>query len=80
MVPLNDRRTLLAACTMLGAFVATPAVAQDYYAGRTIDLVIGSGPAGGYDIYGRALARHINRHIPGKPNIVVKNMPGAGSA
>ncbi len=42
--------------------------------------MIGSGPAGGYDIYGRALARHINRHIPGTPNVVVKNMPGAGSA
>ena len=79
MLSLNHRRTLLAAFTALGACVATPAMAQDYYAGRTIDLVIGSGPAGGYDIYGRALARHFNRHIPGKPNIVVKNMPGAGS-
>ena len=48
--------------------VAAPAAAQDYYAGQTIDLVVGSGPAGGYDIYGRALARHIGRHIPGKPN------------
>ena len=69
---------LLAACAALGAFVAAPAAAQDYYAGNSIDLLIGSGPAGGYDIYGRALARHFNRHIPGKPNIVVKNMPGAG--
>src|SRR6185503_9137006 len=76
---LNHRRTLLAAFAALGACVAAPAAAQDYYAGRTIDLVIGSGPAGGYDIYGRALARHFNRYIPGKPNIVVKNMPGAGS-
>jgi hypothetical protein len=78
MVPLNNR--LLALSVALGALVAVPASAQDYYAGRSIDLVIGSGPAGGYDIYGRALARHINRHIPGKPNVVVKNMPGAGSA
>jgi tripartite-type tricarboxylate transporter receptor subunit TctC len=75
---LMNRRTLLAALATLGAFTA-PAMAQDYYAGKTIDLIIGSGPAGGYDIYGRALARHITRHIPGKPNIVVKNMPGAGS-
>jgi hypothetical protein len=58
---------------------ALPASAADYYAGKSIDLIIGSGPAGGYDIYGRALARNINRHIPGKPNVVVKNMPGAGS-
>jgi hypothetical protein len=78
MVPSNKR--LLALTATLGAFVVTPAAAQDYYAGRTIDLVIGSGPAGGYDIYGRALARHFSRHIPGKPGIVVKNMPGAGSA
>jgi tripartite-type tricarboxylate transporter receptor subunit TctC len=58
---------------------ALHASAADYYAGKTIDMLIGSGPAGGYDIYGRALARHIPRHIPGKPHIVVKNMPGAGS-
>jgi hypothetical protein len=58
---------------------ALPASAADYYAGKTIDMLIGSGPAGGYDIYGRTLARHIVRHIPGSPNIVVKNMPGAGS-
>jgi hypothetical protein len=76
---LNRRWTLVLAVA-LGALVAAPAAAADYYSGRTIDLVIGSGPAGGYDIYGRALARHINRHIPGKPNVVVKNMPGAGSA
>jgi hypothetical protein len=79
MVSVAISRMLLAACAALGACIAGPAVAQDYYASRSIDLIIGSGPAGGYDIYGRALARHLNRHIPGKPNIVVKNMPGAGS-
>ena len=77
---LNDRRTLVVASALVfGLTMSTPAAAQDYYAGKTIDLIIVSGPAGGYDIYGRALARHINRHIPGKPNVVVKNMPGAGS-
>ena len=75
---LNNRWTLLAASAAL--LFASPVAAQDFYAGRTIDLVIGSGTGGGYDIYGRALARHIGRHIPGKPNVVVKNMPGAGSA
>ncbi len=77
---LNSHRVRLAACAAFAALCSAPAVAQDYYAGSTIDLIIGSGPAGGYDIYGRALARHIGRHIPGKPNVVVKNMPGAGSA
>ncbi len=77
---LAMRTKLHAAAVALVAILASsPASAADYYAGKTIDLIIGSGPAGGYDIYGRALARHINKHIPGKPNMVVKNMPGAGS-
>jgi tripartite-type tricarboxylate transporter receptor subunit TctC len=64
----------------LAAFGAAPATAQDFYAGRSIELLIGAPPGGGYDIYGRVVARHIGRHIPGNPNIVPKNMPGAGSA
>jgi tripartite-type tricarboxylate transporter receptor subunit TctC len=59
---------------------AAPAAAADYYAGKTIDFLVGAPPAGGYDIYARVVARHIGRHIPGRPSIVVKNMPGAGSA
>ena len=59
---------------------AAPAGAADFYAGKSIDLLIGAAPAGGYDIYGRVVARHLSRHIPGQPTIVVKNMPGAGSA
>jgi len=56
------------------------AVAGEYFAGKSIDLLIGAPPGGGYDIYARALARHLGRHIPGQPLIVAKNMPGAGSA
>ena len=59
---------------------ATSAAAGDYYAGKSIDLLIGAPPGGGYDIYARALARHYGRHIPGQPIIVSKNMPGAASA
>ena len=62
------------------AIVAHPAAAQDYYAGKTIDLVVGNYPGGGFDIYARAVARHLGRNIPGNPTVVVKNMPGAGSA
>src|SRR6267378_3581362 len=62
------------------AALATSATAGDYYAGKSIDLLIGAPPGGGYDIYARALARHYGRHIPGQPAIVAKNMPGAGSA
>ena len=42
--------------------------------------MVGNYPGGGFDIYARAVARHLGRHIPGNPTIVVKNMPGAGSA
>jgi len=51
----------------------------DFYSGKNLQLVIGYAPGGGYDIYARALARHMARHIPGNPSIVVQNMPGAGS-
>ncbi len=51
----------------------------DFYSGKNVQLVIGYAPGGGYDIYARALARHMARHIPGNPSIVVQNMPGAGS-
>jgi tripartite-type tricarboxylate transporter receptor subunit TctC len=61
------------------AFAAGPAQAQDFFGSKTIELVVGGDAGGGYDIYARALARHLVRHIPGTPNIVVKNMPGAGS-
>ena len=52
---------------------------ETIYKGRNIDLVIGGDVGGGYDIYGRALGRHMSKYIPGRPNIVPKNMPGAGS-
>jgi tripartite-type tricarboxylate transporter receptor subunit TctC len=52
---------------------------SEFYAGKTVNLVIGYAPGGGYDLYARTLGRHMARHIPGSPNIVVQNMPGAGS-
>ena len=61
-------------------FAASPALAADGYAGKTLEFIVGAPPGGGYDIYARAVARHLGRHIPGEPNVVVKNMPGAGSA
>src|SRR5262245_64442947 len=53
-------------------------VAQ-FYQGRTVNLIVGFNPGGAYDPYARALARHLPKHLPGAPNIVVKNMQGAGS-
>ncbi len=58
---------------------AAPAMAQDFYKGKTVSVVIGYTPGGGYDTYGRLLSRHIGRHIPGAPTVMVQNLPGAGS-
>jgi tripartite-type tricarboxylate transporter receptor subunit TctC len=61
---------------------AAPAGAQeiaDFYRGKIVTLVIGTGPGGAYDIHGRLVARHLARHIPGVPKLVVQNIPGAGS-
>jgi tripartite-type tricarboxylate transporter receptor subunit TctC len=52
---------------------------DDFYKGRQVNLIVGYGPGGGYDITARMLARHIGRFIPGNPSIVVQNMAGAGS-
>jgi tripartite-type tricarboxylate transporter receptor subunit TctC len=50
----------------------------DFYKGKTVTLVVSSAPGGGYDTVSRTIARHIGKHIPGNPTVVVKNMPGAG--
>jgi tripartite-type tricarboxylate transporter receptor subunit TctC len=57
---------------------AQESVAQ-FYKGRQITVIVGASAGGGYDIYARLLARHMPRHIPGNPGLVVANMPGAGS-
>ena len=67
---------------MLAAGACGPADAggaEDFYRGKTVNLVIGYTVGGGYDIYGRMLARHIGKYIPGKPLVIAQNMPGAGS-
>lgn len=61
----------------MGMTGATSVVAQDFYAGKTIKIVVGSTPGGGYDSYARLLARHMNKYIPGQPTSVVVNVPGA---
>jgi tripartite-type tricarboxylate transporter receptor subunit TctC len=65
---------------IIGAAASASAqTAEEFYKGKSIDLVIGYPPAGSNDVYARLLARHLGKHIPGKPNIIPKNMPGAGS-
>ncbi|MFZ9501280.1 MAG: Bug family tripartite tricarboxylate transporter substrate binding protein [Beijerinckiaceae bacterium] len=70
--------------TLVGAFAAAPCQAQadavaQFYEGKTIAFIVGAASGGGYDAQARLLAGHMGRFIPGAPNFVVQNMPGAGS-
>jgi tripartite-type tricarboxylate transporter receptor subunit TctC len=77
MLPKPVSIALFAAAFAAGSL---PATAADYFAGKTIEWTVGADVGGGYDIYSRTIARHLPKYIPGNPVIVVKNLPGAGSA
>jgi tripartite-type tricarboxylate transporter receptor subunit TctC len=63
---------------LFAALAAMPVSAQ-YYAGKTVTIIVGYKTGGGYDATARLLARHLPKHIPGKPTVIVQNMPGANS-
>jgi tripartite-type tricarboxylate transporter receptor subunit TctC len=71
----------LAALLLVLAFATTARAdaVSDFYKGKQVTLIVGYGPGGGYDVYARLLAQFLGRHIPGSPNVIVQNMPGAGS-
>jgi len=66
-------------CIALFALPARAQTVEEFYKGKVVNVVIGFSVGGGYDLYARHLARHIGKHIPGYPNVVSQNMPGAGS-
>ncbi len=70
------RRGLMAAA--LAAVAVGPAAAEADFSGETVTVIIRSSPGGGYDEYGRLIARHIGKYLPGEPDVVAQNMPGAG--
>jgi tripartite-type tricarboxylate transporter receptor subunit TctC len=80
----RDHRLLRTLCLIVGCcafFMQAPAHAQgveEFYKGRTITVVVGNSAGGGYDLNGRLLARHLGKHIPGNPLLIVQNRPGAG--
>jgi tripartite-type tricarboxylate transporter receptor subunit TctC len=74
-IPLLAIGVLFGFATSLGSAHAQ----ESFYKGKTIRLVVGLAPGGGYDLYARVIARHLGKHIPGNPTIVVENMTGAGS-
>jgi tripartite-type tricarboxylate transporter receptor subunit TctC len=59
--------------TALAGHAAAP-----FYEGKTMRIIVGAAPGGGFDTYSRAIARHMGKYIPGNPTIIVENMPGAG--
>jgi tripartite-type tricarboxylate transporter receptor subunit TctC len=72
--------TALAVLVPLGAIAAEDEKAlADFYSKKTVTIAVGSSAGGNYDLYARLLGRHIGQHIPGKPTVVVQNLPGAGS-
>ena len=76
-------QSILAGMSLIIALLVTGTASADdvadFYKGKRINLVVSYGTGGGYDVYARVLARHMGRYIPGNPNIIIQNMPGAGS-
>ena len=68
-----------ATLALLAAGSARADALSDFYTGKTITVIVGADSGGGYDAQGRLMARHIGRFLPGNPNAIVQNMPGAGS-
>jgi len=78
MTPIGRIRLLVS--FLLFAAVDTAAHAQTtFYEGKTVRVIVGLAAGGGYDLYARTLARHLGKHIPGNPAVIVENMTGAGS-
>ncbi len=73
--------TVVAGCAVSASIV--PALAQqsveEFYKGKNVDLIIGYSPGGGYDLYARLVGQFLGQHIPGKPTIIPRNLPGASS-
>ena len=72
------RLVLAAAVTAAGCLAAAAQEPATFYKGRNVDIVVASPAGGGFDAYARIIARHIVKYLPGPPNFVIKNMPGAG--
>lgn len=67
----------MSALLLLGASAAR--AQEDFYHGKTVRMVVGLAAGGGYDLYTRVIGRHLGKHIPGRPSVIVENMTGAGS-
>ena len=73
-------RLVMAVTALSWSFAAKAQDVASFYKGKTVSVVIGSAAGGGFDTYGRLVARHIGAHIPGNPTVIAQNMPGAAGA
>jgi tripartite-type tricarboxylate transporter receptor subunit TctC len=73
-------RLILAVAALAGCSAAQAQDVASFYKGKTVSVVIASAPGGGFDTYGRLVARHLGAHIPGNPTVIPQNMPGAAGA
>ena len=73
------RLAIMLAALIVNFSAAWADVVADFYRAKSIQLVLGYGPGGGYDVYARFVARYLGKYVPGNPSVVVVNMPGAGS-
>jgi tripartite-type tricarboxylate transporter receptor subunit TctC len=71
-------KTVAALGAAVLALTVAEAPAADFYAGKTVKIVAGTAPGGGYDTHARLIAQFLGRHIPGNPNVIVQNMPAGG--
>src|SRR5437763_7313902 len=71
------RLSFACVCLLASLQAASAQTPEDFYKGKQISLLIGGGAGGGYDVYYRAFARHVGKHIPGHPSIIPKNVPAA---
>jgi tripartite-type tricarboxylate transporter receptor subunit TctC len=80
----HENRSIAATAVVALTIASVPAAAAaesvaDFYRGKTVEIMVGAAAGGGYDITARVMARHMGRHIPGSPSIIVRNLPGATS-
>jgi tripartite-type tricarboxylate transporter receptor subunit TctC len=79
MISVVAKTLFVAATLTCAAQSASAQSAADFYKGKTVQIIVGFGVGGGYDLYARALSRYLGKHLPGNPNVVVQNLEGAGS-
>jgi tripartite-type tricarboxylate transporter receptor subunit TctC len=78
MNDVSGHRWVFVLAALAAVLLSHSAGAEDFYAGKSVTFIVGSGVGGGYDLQARLASRHLGKHIPGRPSIVVQNMPAAG--